>query len=145
MLAVAVVASDLAAQDRKSFQNPAEYDNYMSALNTRDAAKRATAMEVFAAWYPTSVLRIDAYEQAMAAWQAANQPDKADFIAGKLLQVDPDNVHSLAYRVYVGRMRAVQGDRSAISPTTTWAVSPSMPAAPRMTRGRSGVISTRWS
>src|SRR5216683_6497442 len=116
MLAVAVVASDLAAQDRKSFQNPAEYDNYMSALNTRDAAKRATAMEVFAAWYPGSVLRIDAYEQAMAAWQAANQPDKADFIAGKLLQVDPDNVHSLAYRVYVGRMRAVQGDRSAIAP-----------------------------
>ena len=50
----------------------------MAALNTRDAEKRATAMEVFIAWYPTSVLRTDAYEQAMAAWHAANQPAKAD-------------------------------------------------------------------
>jgi tetratricopeptide (TPR) repeat protein len=116
VLAFAVAVGDLAGQDRKSFQNPAEYDNYMAAFNTRDPAKRATAMEVFAAWYPTSVLRIDAYEQAMAAWQAANQSDKADFIAGKLLQVDPDNVHSLAYRVYAGRMRAVQGDGAAIAP-----------------------------
>ena len=55
----------------------------MAALNTRDAEKRATAMEVFIAWYPASVLRTDAYEQAMAAWHAANQPAKADVIAGK--------------------------------------------------------------
>ena len=65
-LAFAVVASDLAAQTRSSFSNPAEYDAYMAALNTRDPEKRATAMEVFNAWYPTSVLRTDAYEQAMA-------------------------------------------------------------------------------
>src|SRR6516165_5834983 len=76
VLLVSVGASfDLAAQNRSSFQNPAEYDNYMAALNTRDAAKRATAMEVFVAWYPGSVLKLDAYEQAMAAWQVAGQPD----------------------------------------------------------------------
>ena len=68
-LAFAVAASDLAAQNRSSFSNPAEYDAYMAALNTRDPDKRATAMEVFIAWYPASVLRTDAYEQAMAAWQ----------------------------------------------------------------------------
>ncbi|HEY4890613.1 MAG TPA: hypothetical protein VII10_02865, partial [Reyranella sp.] len=99
-LAFAVVASDLAAQTRSSFSNPAEYDAYMAALNTRDPEKRATAMEVFNAWYPTSVLRTDAYEQAMAAWHAANQPAKADVIAGKLLQADPDNVRALANRIY---------------------------------------------
>ncbi len=116
VLAFALAASDLAARDRGSFQNPAEYDNYMAALNTRDPAKRAAAMEVFVAWYPGSVLRVDAYEQAMAAWHAANQPAKADFIAGKLLEMDPDNVHALANRAYVRRLRAVQGDSSAVAP-----------------------------
>jgi tetratricopeptide (TPR) repeat protein len=115
-LALAIAAPDLAAQNRNSFSNPAEYDNYMAALNTRDPAKRATAMEVFIAWYPNSVLRIDAYEQAVAAWHAANQPAKADAIGAKLLQIDPDNVRALANRVYVGRARAVQGDAAALAP-----------------------------
>jgi tetratricopeptide (TPR) repeat protein len=114
-LAFAVAASDLAAQNRSSFSNPAEYDAYMAALNTRDAEKRATAMEVFIAWYPASVLRTDAYEQAMAAWHAANQPAKADIIAGKLLQADPDNVRALANRIYGARARAIQGDQAAMA------------------------------
>ena len=115
-LAFAVAASDRAAQNRSSFANPAEYDAFMAALNTRDAEKRATAMEVFIAWYPASVLRTDAYEQAMAAWHAANQPAKADVIAGKLLQADPDNVRALANRVYGARARAIQGDQAAMAP-----------------------------
>jgi tetratricopeptide (TPR) repeat protein len=91
----------------------------MAALNMRDPAKRATAMEVFIAWYPASVLRIEAYEQAVAAWHAASQPDKADVLAAKLLQVDPDNVRALANRVYVGRGRAVQGDPAAMASMVT--------------------------
>ena len=59
---------------RSSFTNPAEYDNYMAALNTKDPARRAQAMEVFIAWYPGSILRLEAHEQAISAWQAANQP-----------------------------------------------------------------------
>ena len=87
-LAIALVAActaaslDVAAQtpapaqqpgqmQRGNFANPAEYDSYMTALNTQDPSRRATAMEVFIAWYPGSILRIDAYEQAIAAWQAA--------------------------------------------------------------------------
>lgn len=104
------------AQDRSNFQIPAEYDNYMAALNARDPAKRAAAMEVFVAWYPNSVLRTEALQHAMAAWQAANQPDKAGTIAAKLLQTDPTNVHALAYRVYAARGRALQGDSSALGP-----------------------------
>jgi tetratricopeptide (TPR) repeat protein len=114
-LVFAVVASDLAAQTRSSFSNPAEYDAYMAALNTRDPEKRATAMEVFNAWYPASVLRTDAYEQAMAAWHAANQPAKAEIIAAKLLQADPDNVRALANRIYGARARAIQGDKAAMA------------------------------
>ena len=39
-LAFAVATSDLAAQTRNSFSNPAEYDAYMAALNTRDPEDR---------------------------------------------------------------------------------------------------------
>jgi hypothetical protein len=118
MLALALVAAslDVVAQDRSSFANPAEYDNYQTALNTREPAKRATALEVFVAWYPNSVLRNEALEHAMAAWTAAGEPAKADFIAGKLLQLDADNLHALANRVYAGRTKAVQGDKAAIAP-----------------------------
>ncbi|NDH60215.1 MAG: hypothetical protein EBY18_00890 [Alphaproteobacteria bacterium] len=115
-LAFALAVSDIAAQTRNSFSNPAEYDSYMAALNTRDAAKRATAMEVFVAWYPGSVLKTEALEQAIAAWQAANQPAKADVIAQRLLQVDPDNVRALAERAYGGRTRAAAGDAAALPP-----------------------------
>src|SRR5215470_17439286 len=61
-LFAALMASALLAQDRSSFQIPAEYDNYMAALNTRDPGKRATAMEVFVAWYPGSILRTEALQ-----------------------------------------------------------------------------------
>jgi tetratricopeptide (TPR) repeat protein len=115
-LALVAAATNAAAQSRSSFANPAEYDAYQTALANRDPVKRATAMEIFIAWYPGSVLRNEAYEHAMAAWTAAKEPAKADFIAGKILQLDPDNVHALANRVYAGRTRAVQGDRSAVAP-----------------------------
>jgi tetratricopeptide (TPR) repeat protein len=113
-LSLALAASDISAQTRNSFQNPAEYDSYMAALKTRDAAKRATAMEVFIAWYPGSVLKVEAFEQAIAAWHAASQPAKADVIAARLLQVDPDNVRALANRAYAGRTRAASGDAAAL-------------------------------
>jgi len=104
---------------RSSFANPAEYDSYMGALNTKDAARRAQAMEVFIAWYPGSVLRLDAHEQAISAWQAANQPAKADVLVARLLQVDPDNVRALANRAYVGRLKASGGDASALAAAVT--------------------------
>jgi tetratricopeptide (TPR) repeat protein len=115
-LVLAVASLGAAAQNRASFANPAEYDNFQAALNTRDPARRATAMEVFVAWYPNSILRIEALEHAMAAWTLAKEPAKADFIAGKLLQLDPDNVRALASRVYAGRTRALQGDKAATAP-----------------------------
>ncbi len=115
-LALAFAASGISAQTRNTFQNPAEYDSYRAALNTRDAARRAAAMEVFIAWYPNSVLRTEAFEQAIAAWHAANQPAKADVVATRLLQVDPGNVRALADRAYGGRTRAAAGDAAALPP-----------------------------
>jgi len=104
---------------RSSFSNPAEYDSYMAALNTRDPARKAQAMEVFIAWYPGSILRLEAHEQAISAWQAANQPAKADVLVARLLQVDPDNVRALANRAYVGRLKASGGEVAALAGAVT--------------------------
>lgn len=104
---------------RGSFANPAEYDSYMAALNTKDPARKAQAMEVFIAWYPGSILRLEAHEQAISAWQAANQPAKADVLVARLLQVDPDNVRALANRAYVGRLKASGGEPAALAGAVT--------------------------
>jgi tetratricopeptide (TPR) repeat protein len=116
LLAVACAAAQPSAQNLSDFAIPAEYDSYMAAINTKDPVKRAAALDVFIRWYPNSVLKLEAYEQAVAAWQAAGQPAKADEISAKLLQINPDNVRALANRVFVGRSKATQGEKAAMAP-----------------------------
>ncbi|HZQ01510.1 MAG TPA: hypothetical protein VFB13_18335 [Reyranella sp.] len=115
VLALLLAAVAAPAQNASPVQNPAELKAYTSAINTKDAAKRAEALEIFIAWYPNSTLRIDAYEQLMASWQVANNPDKAVAAASKLLQIDPDNLRALANRAYVGRTHAAAGDAAALT------------------------------
>jgi tetratricopeptide (TPR) repeat protein len=110
--------------------NPAEYKAYLAAINTQNAEKRAQALEIFLAWYPYSVLRIDAFEQTMAAWQTANNPAKADAVAVRLLQLDPDNVRALANRAYSGRAQAMAGDDKAL-PTAVTAAQRGIAALPK--------------
>jgi hypothetical protein len=117
----------------RGVSNPAEYASYLAALNTADAAKRAQALEVFLAWYPGSVLRIGAYEQAMAAWQSAGDPAKADALALRLLQIDPENVRALVNRAYVGRTRAMAGAADALAPALA-AAQQGMAALPKWQR-----------
>jgi len=100
----------------KGVDNPAEYGNYLAAIDIKDPTRRAQSLELFMAWYPQSVLRIGAYEQLMAAWQGAGSPEKADAAAVKLLELDPGNVRALANRAYVGRTRAMAGDATALAP-----------------------------
>lgn len=119
ILALALVVATTGvtcAQTAPVVQNPAEQAAYNKALAIKDATQRAQAMEIFLAWYPNSVLRTDAYEQTMAAWQSAGSPAKADATAAKLLQIDPDNVRALANRAYVGRTRAMSGEPDALAP-----------------------------
>src|SRR5579872_1470736 len=117
----------------KGVSNPAEYTSYLVALNTPDPAKRAQALEIFIAWYPGSVLRVGAYEQAMAAWQTAGDPTKADALAVRLLQIDPDNVRALVNRAYAGRARAMAGAADALGPALA-AAQQGMAALPKWQR-----------
>ncbi|MEK6620208.1 MAG: hypothetical protein AABZ26_04450, partial [Chloroflexota bacterium] len=43
-------------------------------------------------------------------------PAKADVMAARLLQVDPDNIRALANSAYAGRTRAAAGDAAALAP-----------------------------
>src|ERR1700719_2212892 len=58
-----------APASQKVIKDPAEYNAYITALNTQDPAQKGAAMEAFIAQYPASVVRSDAMEQAMSAYQ----------------------------------------------------------------------------
>jgi len=87
--------------NQKVIKDQAEYNAYMAALNLpaanpQDAAKKGSAMEAFIAQYPNSVVKTDALDQAMAAYQAAGNQAKVLEIANKILEISPNNVRTLA-------------------------------------------------
>jgi hypothetical protein len=89
--------------NQKTIKDPAEYNAYITALNTPDPNGKAQAMEAFVAQYPNSVVKIDALEQAMAAYQQAGNQQKVQQIANNILQLEPNNVRALAIVVFLER------------------------------------------
>jgi tetratricopeptide (TPR) repeat protein len=101
--------------NQKVIQDSAEYNAYMAALNTQDAAARAAAMEAFAQQYPRSVVASEALAQAMAAWQLIGNAAKVEEVSRRLLALEPGNVRALAVVVAYDRAKATQGDAAALS------------------------------
>ena len=95
----------------KVIRDAAEYNAYMAALNTADASQKAAAMEAFVERYPGSIMKIDALEQAMAAWQQAKSTAKVADVAGRILQTNPDHVRALAV---VATIKRGSGDPKAV-------------------------------
>jgi tetratricopeptide (TPR) repeat protein len=88
---------------QKVIKDPAEYNAYITALNTTDPAAKGAAMEAFVAQYPNSIVKIDALEQAMGAYQQANNQQKVEQIARQILTIEPNNVRALAIVVFLER------------------------------------------
>jgi tetratricopeptide (TPR) repeat protein len=88
---------------QKVIKDPAEYNAYITALNTTDPAAKGAAMEAFIAQYPNSIVKIDALEQAQDAYQRVNNLQKAEQVARQILQSEPGNVSSLEIVVYAER------------------------------------------
>ena len=98
----------------KVIKDPAEYAAYMTALNASDATARAAAMETFLVSYPDSVLKVDAMEQTMAAYQKGGDAAKVEATAQRILAIQPDDLRALAIVVLLTRNRAtVQSDPQA--------------------------------
>ncbi|MGH9570524.1 MAG: hypothetical protein ACRD4F_12835 [Candidatus Angelobacter sp.] len=83
---------------QKVIKDPAEYNAYITALNMQDPAAKAQAMENFVKQYPNSIVKLEALEQAMAAYQESKPPNpaKVEEIATQIRQIDPNNVRALA-------------------------------------------------
>ena len=88
---------------QKVIKDPAEYNAYIAALNTTDPAAKGQAMEAFVTQYPNSIVKIDALEQAMGAYQQASNQAKVEQIARQILTIEPNNVRALAIVVFIER------------------------------------------
>jgi tetratricopeptide (TPR) repeat protein len=98
---------------QKVIKDPAEYNSYITALNTTDPAAKGQAMEAFVAQYPNSIVKIDALQQAMNAYQQAGNQQKVQQIATSILQVEPNNVQALAIVVFLERAGIKDKDTGA--------------------------------
>jgi len=91
---------------QKVIKDPAEYNAYITALNMTDPAAKAQAMENFVKQYPNSIVKVEALEQAMAAYQQLNNPTKVEATANQLLELDPRHVRALAIVTAIKRGQA---------------------------------------
>lgn len=94
---------------RTVLNNHNEYIAYMAAFEHHNPLLRARGMEDFLAKYPQSEMKIQALEQAVAAYQAALNQVKVENTAQRLLQADPNNVRALSILVFLKRTYATQG------------------------------------
>ena len=108
VFALACLLSALVCAQQKVIKDAAEYNAYITALNQQEPAAKAASMEAFVAQYPHSVVKIDALEQAMAAYQQAGDSDKIEDAAVRILQIEPGNVRALAIAVFIKRATATK-------------------------------------
>lgn len=104
-----------ATAGQKVIKDPDEYNAYILALQVGDPAKKAAAMEGFLTRYPKSIVRLDALEQAMAAYQQSGDTAKVEDTANRIIKVAPRHVRALAVLTVVERSRATQGNADALT------------------------------
>lgn len=112
--AVSSAGQSSGSGQKKVIRDPAEYNAYITAVNTKDAAARAAALEGFVQQFPHSVVYSDALEEEMAAWQQAGDGAKVKEAAKRLLAADPGNVRALAIVVQLDRASATRGDKPSL-------------------------------
>jgi tetratricopeptide (TPR) repeat protein len=91
------------AQQKKEIKDPAEYNAYVGAVQQSDPAAKISGLEAFLQQYPNSVMKEDALELLMVAYQQTGNQAKMTDAAQRLLQVNPNNVRALALLAYSNR------------------------------------------
>jgi len=106
-----------AAPQKKEIKDPAEYNAYVGAVQQTDAAAKVSGLEAFVTQYPNSVMKEDALELLMGAYQQllsqAKTPDQQALdqtktleTAKRVLQANPNNLRALALLAYTKRIMA---------------------------------------
>ena len=104
--APASAAPAAAPQQKKEIKDPAEYNAYIGAFGQQDPAAKVSGFEAFITQYPNSVMKEEALEQLMGAYQATGNIPKMVETAQKVVAVDPNNLKALALLVVGKRMTA---------------------------------------
>ncbi len=89
-------------------KNQAEYQAYSTASNTTDPAQKAQLLEAFLQQYPDTVVKKQALESLLAAYQAAGNQQKLADTAQRILQSDPNNEQAAIVVAFVKTTQAQQ-------------------------------------
>src|SRR6202158_5332307 len=100
------------APQKKEIKDPAEYNAYVGAVQQTDAAAKVSGLEAFLTQYPNSVMKEDALELLMGAYQGTNNQAKTLETAQKVLAVNPCNIRALALLAYTKRTLAEAGQNA---------------------------------
>lgn len=84
-------------------KDPAEYNAYVGAVQQKDPNAKISGLEAFVTQYPNSVVKKDALEVLMGAYQQTQNAAKTSETAEKIIQVDPNNMRALALLAYTAR------------------------------------------
>ena len=101
-----------APQQKKEIKDPAEYNAYVGALQQTDPAAKVSGLEAFLTQYPNSVMKEDALELLMVAYQQTQNQAKMLDTAQKVLQINPCNIRALALTAYSKQAMAVAGQNA---------------------------------
>jgi hypothetical protein len=100
-------------QQKKTIQDPNEYNAYVAAISATDAAQKAQMMESYLQTYPNSVMKEDGLELLLKTYQSLNNETQIKASAQRLLQVNPNNLTALALLSYLDRSLAQKGGTDA--------------------------------
>jgi tetratricopeptide (TPR) repeat protein len=101
------------APQKKEIKDQAEYNAYMGALGQTDPAAKISGLEAFLTQYPNSVMKEDALELLMGAYQQTGNSAKTLDTANKVLQANPCNLRALALIAFTKRAMAEAGGAGA--------------------------------
>ena len=104
--AVAQTPAAPAAPQKKEIKDQAEYNAYVGAFGQQDPAAKISGFEAFLTQYPNTVMKEEALEQLMGAYQQTSNVAKMVDTAQKVLQVNPNNLKALALLVVGKRIAA---------------------------------------
>jgi len=94
---------------KKEIKDPAEYNAYVGAVQQSDPNAKISGLEAFLTQYPNSVMKEDALEVLMGAYQQTSNQAKMLETAQRVLQANPNNLRALALLSYIKRAQAEAG------------------------------------
>ena len=97
--------AESAAQTKKVIKNPLEYNQYMAAFNSKNYGQKAELLEAFLVKYPESVVKFDALELLLEAYQKTGNQAKVEDTAKRIVELKHDNVRALAILAYLNRAK----------------------------------------